>query len=45
MLEKSYVYVEEVGDFVTSRLTGIGSEIKWKDEKELTREFEQQNQK
>lgn len=44
MLEKSYVCVEEVGYSVVSGRE-IGSEIKWKNEKELTKELEQQNQK
>jgi len=41
VLEKTYVYREEVGysgDFVYDR--AIGTEIRWKDEKDLTKEFE-----
>ena len=46
MLEKTYVYREEVGysgDFVYDR--AIGTEIKWKDEKDLTKEFEIKKQR
>ncbi|KAH9167923.1 NAP-domain-containing protein [Lactarius sanguifluus] len=45
-LEKTYVYREEVGysgDFVYDR--AIGTEIKWKDEKDLTKEFEIKKQR
>jgi nucleosome assembly protein 1-like 1 len=46
LLEKTYVYREEVGytgDFVYDR--AIGTEIKWKDEKDLTKEFEIKKQR
>ncbi|KAF8502612.1 NAP-domain-containing protein [Russula emetica] len=46
VLEKTYVYREEVGysgDFVYDR--AIGTEIKWKDEKDLTKEFEIKKQR
>ena len=46
MLEKTYVYREEVGysgDFVYDR--AIGSDIKWKEEKDLTKEFEIKKQR
>ena len=46
VLEKVYVYREEVGysgDFVYDR--AIGTEIKWKDEKDLTKEFEIKKQR
>jgi nucleosome assembly protein 1-like 1 len=46
VLEKTYVYQEEVGysgDFVYDR--AIGSEIKWKEEKDLTKEFEIKKQR
>jgi nucleosome assembly protein 1-like 1 len=45
-LEKTYVYQEEVGysgDFVYDR--AIGTEIKWKEEKDLTKEFEIKKQR
>ncbi|KAI6121155.1 nucleosome assembly protein [Pisolithus sp. B1] len=41
ILEKTYLYQEEVGysgDFVYDR--AIGTEIKWKEDKDLTKEFE-----
>ncbi|KII83897.1 hypothetical protein PLICRDRAFT_32622 [Plicaturopsis crispa FD-325 SS-3] len=46
VLEKTYVYQEEVGysgDFVYDR--GIGTEIKWKEDKDLTKEFEIKKQR
>jgi len=46
VLQKTYVYREEVGysgDFVYDR--AIGTEIKWKDEKDLTKEFEIKKQR
>jgi nucleosome assembly protein 1-like 1 len=46
ILEKTYVYREEVGysgDFVYDR--AIGTEIRWKDEKDLTKEFEIKKQR
>jgi nucleosome assembly protein 1-like 1 len=46
VLEKTYVYREEVGysgDFVYDR--AIGADIKWKDEKDLTKEFEIKKQR
>ena len=46
VLDKTYVYREEVGysgDFVYDR--AIGTEIKWKDEKDLTKEFEIKKQR
>jgi len=46
VLEKTYVYREEVGysgDFVYDR--AIGTEIRWKDEKDLTKEFEIKKQR
>ncbi len=46
VLEKTYVYREEVGysgDFVYDR--AIGTDIKWKDEKDLTKEFEIKKQR
>lgn len=46
ILEKTYVYQEEVGysgDFVYDR--AIGTEIKWKEEKDLTKEFEIKKQR
>lgn len=46
VLEKIYVYREEVGysgDFVYDR--AIGTDIKWKDEKDLTKEFEIKKQR
>ncbi|KAF8266399.1 hypothetical protein EI94DRAFT_1585649 [Lactarius quietus] len=46
VLEKTYVYREEVGysgDFVYDR--AIGTEIKWKEEKDLTKEFEIKKQR
>ncbi|KAG6916506.1 hypothetical protein DXG01_006506 [Tephrocybe rancida] len=45
-LEKTYVYQEEVGysgDFVYDR--AIGTEIKWKEDKDLTKEFEIKKQR
>lgn len=45
-LEKTYVYQEEVGytgDFVYDK--AIGTEIKWKAEKDLTKEFEIKKQR
>ncbi|KAF7970687.1 hypothetical protein HWV62_23290 [Athelia sp. TMB] len=45
-LEKTYVYQEEVGyggDFVYDR--AIGTPIKWKEEKDLTKEFEIKKQR
>jgi len=46
VFEKTYVYREEVGysgDFVYDR--AIGTDIKWKDEKDLTKEFEIKKQR
>ena len=46
VLEKTYVYQEEVGysgDFVYDR--AIGCEIKWKEDKDLTKEFEIKKQR
>ena len=46
VLEKTYVYQEEVGysgDFVYDR--AIGTEIRWKDDKDLTKEFEIKKQR
>jgi nucleosome assembly protein 1-like 1 len=46
VLEKTYLYQEEVGysgDFVYDR--AIGTEIKWKEEKDLTKEFEIKKQR
>lgn len=46
VLEKTYVYREEVGysgDFVYDR--AIGTEIKWRDEMDLTKEFEIKKQR
>lgn len=46
LLEKTYLYQEEVGysgDFVYDR--SIGTEIKWKDDKDLTKEFEIKKQR
>lgn len=46
VLEKTYFYQEEVGysgDFVYDR--AIGTEIKWKDEQDLTKEFEIKKQR
>jgi nucleosome assembly protein 1-like 1 len=46
LLEKTYVYQEEVGysgDFVYDR--AIGTEIRWKEEKDLTKEFEIKKQR
>ncbi|KAI0032429.1 hypothetical protein K488DRAFT_70632 [Vararia minispora EC-137] len=46
LLEKKYVYQEEVGytgDFVYDR--AIGCEIKWKEDKDLTKEFEIKKQR
>ena len=46
VLEKTYVYQEEVGysgDFVYDR--AIGTEIRWKEEKDLTKEFEIKKQR
>jgi hypothetical protein len=46
VLKKTYVYREEVGysgDFVYDR--AIGTEIRWKDEKDLTKEFEIKKQR
>jgi len=45
-LEKTYVYQEEVGysgDFVYDR--AIGTDIKWKEDKDLTKEFEIKKQR
>jgi nucleosome assembly protein 1-like 1 len=45
-LEKTYLYQEEVGysgDFVYDH--AIGTEIKWKEEKDLTKEFEIKKQR
>lgn len=46
VLEKIYVYQAEVGysgDFVYDR--AIGTEIKWKEDKDLTKEFEIKKQR
>ncbi|KAG6889427.1 hypothetical protein C0995_001195 [Termitomyces sp. Mi166 len=46
ILEKTYIYQNEVGysgDFVYDR--AIGTEIKWKDDKDLTKEFEIKKQR
>jgi nucleosome assembly protein 1-like 1 len=46
VLEKTYVYQEEVGysgDFVYDR--AIGTDIKWKEDKDLTKEFEIKKQR
>ncbi|KAI0757734.1 nucleosome assembly protein [Daedaleopsis nitida] len=46
MLEKTYLYQEEVGysgDFMYDR--AIGTEIKWKEDKDLTKEFEVKKQR
>ena len=46
VLEKTYVYTDEVaysGDFVYDR--AIGTEIKWKDDKDLTKEYEIKKQR
>ena len=46
MLDKTYLYQEEVGyagDFVYDR--AIGTEIKWKEDKDLTKEFEIKKQR
>lgn len=46
ILEKTYLYQEEVGyagDFVYDR--AIGTEIKWKEDKDLTKEFEIKKQR
>lgn len=46
VLEKTYVYQEEVGysgDFVYDR--AIGTEIRWKEDKDLTKEFEIKKQR
>ena len=46
VLENTYVYQEEVGysgDFVYDR--AIGCEIKWKEDKDLTKEFEIKKQR
>ncbi|OCH88834.1 NAP-domain-containing protein [Obba rivulosa] len=46
MLEKTYLYQEEVGysgDFMYDR--AIGTEIKWKEDKDLTKEFEIKKQR
>jgi len=46
VLDKTYLYQEEVGytgDFVYDR--AIGTEIKWKEEKDLTKEFEIKKQR
>ncbi|KAG6852037.1 hypothetical protein C0991_003705 [Blastosporella zonata] len=46
ILEKTYVYQEEVGysgDFVYDR--AIGTQIKWKEDKDLTKEFEIKKQR
>ncbi|KAK7688344.1 hypothetical protein QCA50_008716 [Cerrena zonata] len=46
LLEKTYLYQEEVGyagDFVYDR--AIGTEIKWKEDKDLTKEFEIKKQR
>lgn len=46
VLEKTYLYQEEVGysgDFVYDR--AIGTEIRWKEDKDLTKEFEIKKQR
>ncbi|OBZ78712.1 hypothetical protein A0H81_00068 [Grifola frondosa] len=46
ILEKTYLYQEEVGysgDFMYDR--AIGTEIKWKEDKDLTKEFEVKKQR
>ena len=46
VLEKTYIYQEEVGysgDFVYDR--AIGTEIRWKEDKDLTKEFEIKKQR
>jgi len=46
VLEKTYIYQEEVGysgDFVYDK--AIGTEIKWKEDKDLTKEFEIKKQR
>ncbi|RPD71077.1 nucleosome assembly protein [Lentinus tigrinus ALCF2SS1-7] len=46
VLEKTYLYQEEVGysgDFMYDR--AIGTEIKWKEDKDLTKEFEVKKQR
>ena len=46
VLEKTYLYQEEVGysgDFVYDR--AIGTDIKWKEDKDLTKEFEFKKQR
>jgi nucleosome assembly protein 1-like 1 len=46
VLEKTYLYQEEVGysgDFVYDR--ALGTDIKWKEEKDLTKEFEIKKQR
>lgn len=46
VLEKTYVYQDEVGytgDFVYDR--AIGTEIQWKEDKDLTKEFEIKKQR
>lgn len=46
VLEKTYLYQEEVGysgDFVYDR--AIGTEVKWKEDKDLTKEFEIKKQR
>ena len=46
LLEKTYIYQNEVGytgDFVYDR--AIGCDIKWKDDKDLTKEFEIKKQR
>jgi nucleosome assembly protein 1-like 1 len=46
VLEKTYIYQAEVGymgDFIYER--AIGTEIKWKDDKDLTKEFEIKKQR
>lgn len=46
VLEKTYLYQEEVGysgDFIYER--AIGTEIKWKEDKDLTKEFEIKKQR
>lgn len=45
-LEKTYIYQEEVGyagDFVYDK--AIGTEIKWKDDQDLTKEYEVKKQR
>ena len=46
VLEKTYLYQEEVGysgDFIYDR--AIGTEIKWKEDKDLTKKFEVKRQR